>query len=572
MKRALLFLLLLSTAVAADDIASGEITLLALTERGGERAGSVASLSLEIQDGDERVFLETFPMTKVATQASLRFAQQIACKELELDCDGVDFLFRIDALPGIVGGPSAGSAAAVLVSALLLDKPVPSDVAVTGTINSGGTIGPVGGLDHKIRAAGNNSVRTVLIPKGTRETTMNNETVDLVEFGKEFNVSVHEVATLGEALEIVLGVPAEAWEEELRIDPRYEGTMSEVAGDLCARAEGLKRLINGNVSGNFTRRAATAREEGAFYAAASFCFRSNVEYRQEWYEESNFSEREVRRKMRVVEESARELKENISGRDVGTLTDLQTFMAVMERVDEALSLLEEAEEFMGENLTSAAQTAGFAEERLFSAVTWARFFDGHDREIVVNEKALKEGCGAKISEVEERYNYVKSILPDALSNTRRQIDRAYVDLQEGEYMMCIYKASKAKAETDVLLNLMGVKEDRFAEVINLKLDVARSALIKAQRKDIFPIIAYSYYEYAQSLTEIDRVSALLFAEYALELANLDIYFEKEGAPAKPVLETRLPENVGMLLLGLGVGVILRYALGGRRKRSKRRSR
>ena len=40
-------------------------------------------------------------------------------------------------------------------------------------------------------------------------------------------------------------------------------------------------------------------------------------------------------------------------------------------------------------------------------------------------------------------------------------------------------------------------------------------------------MGYSYYEYATSLREKDVYSALLYAEYALELSNLDIYFEPE---------------------------------------------
>ena len=55
--------------------------------------------------------------------------------------------------------------------------------------------------------------------------------------------------------------------------------------------------------------------------------------------------------------------------------------------------------------------------------------------------------------------------------------------------------SKAKSEADVLLSLMGVEEKHFDEVIDLKLNIALQALIKAQRKNVFPIIAYSYYEY-----------------------------------------------------------------------------
>ena len=148
-----IFLLILVLAIPSVAAQAGHIKLLAMVESGGESRGALADLQLDIKPGSERVFLETFPLTKITTQVSLRFAQQIACSEFDIDCSGYDFFYTITALPGIVGGPSAGSAAAVLAAALLNGDELRKDIGVTGTINSGGIIGPVGGLKSKIKAA-----------------------------------------------------------------------------------------------------------------------------------------------------------------------------------------------------------------------------------------------------------------------------------------------------------------------------------------------------------------------------------------------------------------------------------
>ena len=74
---------------------------------------------LDVRPGTERVLLETIPLTRVATQISMRFAQQVACKELQRDCSRQDFIYTITAQPGLVGGPSAGAAGAVLTVSLL---------------------------------------------------------------------------------------------------------------------------------------------------------------------------------------------------------------------------------------------------------------------------------------------------------------------------------------------------------------------------------------------------------------------------------------------------------------------
>ncbi len=559
MKWVIIFLLLSAAVSAQEVLAKGNITLLALVENGTSKTGSVASLELELRPGSERVFLETFPMTKVTTQASLRFAQQIACKYIEVDCSKYDFLFAIRAMPGIVGGPSAGGAAALLTTALLLNKSLPGDVAMTGTINSGGMIGPVGGLQNKVEAAGNNGIRTVLLPKGTKDVKdNNNKTLDLVEYGRQFNLTVTEVATLGEVLDLVLGIPQQISDEELRIEGRYQRIMKDVSEDLCKRsADYFSRPLKDNLTQarNFTERSVAEQQKGAYYAAASYCFRANVEYKSYWYREQNLSILELENRVEQLKAEVNKTKNEVESRNITTLTDLQTFMAVMERVDEAKGLLDEVSNDLKNNQTDSAGTIGFAEERLFSGITWSRFFDGQDKLVVIDKTSLQSVCVEKISEAEERYNYVKSIIPEALDATRADIDNAYGLLSNGKYIMCLYTAAKAKSEADVLLSLMGVEEQRFGEVIDLKLQIAKQALIKAQRKNVFPIIAYSYYEYAKSLRDFDRVSSMLFTEYSLELSNLDIYFEEKKPPVVKLSMPKLPATFFAFIAGVIVGAV-----------------
>ncbi len=557
-----IIILLLSIAASAQNvIMSGNITLLALIENGTGKSGNVAMLSLDIIPGQERVFLETFPMTKVTTQASLRFAQQIACRQLDIDCSKYDFLWTIKAFPGIVGGPSAGGAAALLTSALLLNKTVQHDFAMTGTINSGGMIGPVGGLKYKVEAAAHNGVKLVLLPKGTKDAKEedSNSTIDLIEFGKELNLTVREVATLGEVLEIALGIPQNISAEPLKIEGRYQRIMQEVSNDLCKRSqEFLSQQLNANLTQakNFTERSAHDQAKGAYYASASYCFRANVEYKRAWFEEQNFTKEVLVEKVNQLLNESDKLQKSVEARNITTLTDLQTFMAVMERITEAKELLQEISGDLDANKTGRSGDVGFVEERLFSAVTWSRFFNGQDKVVVIDKESLKNVCAEKISEAEERYNYVKSVIPEALDATRGDIDNAYSLMTEEKYIMCLYVAAKAKSEADVLLSLMGVEEKRFDEVIGLKLDITRQALMKAQQKNVFPIIAYSYYEYADSLRDFDRVSSLLFAEYALELANLDIYFEAKKPAEKPKPELKIPTKVFAFALGALVGGII----------------
>src|SRR3989344_4442640 len=92
--------------------------LLAVEDRPTGLKGSVADLYLELREGTGRVFIDTYPLTKFDTQISTRFAKEIACDYLDADCGKYDFIYTIKADSSLVGGPSAGSAIAVLTISL----------------------------------------------------------------------------------------------------------------------------------------------------------------------------------------------------------------------------------------------------------------------------------------------------------------------------------------------------------------------------------------------------------------------------------------------------------------------
>lgn len=579
-------LLLVPAAFAQE----GTITLLALTERAdGTTTGAVADLDLRIEPGSQRVYLETFPLTKITTQISMRFAQQVACKELDIDCSDRDFFFTIKALPGIVGGPSAGSAAAVLTASLIADLSLRNDTAITGTINSGGVIGPVGGIKEKIDAAANAGLKRVLIPHGTREFKENatNRTIDLVEYGRELGLEVIEVSTLLEALREYTGRDFHRVAGELVIEPRYQETMRQVALDLCNRTGEIRALLEerrrSNLSNtteleqnamNMSLRAQDAFGAGQYYASASYCFRSNVNYKRALALQRSWTPNQLAKALLEIRGMAVNVSREVDQRPISTITDLQTYMAVKERLFEVEDSFLDIVRELNDTKTNAERLA-YAEERLFSAVTWARFFNGNDKKFIIDQESLRDSCMSKISEAEERINYVRSFLPESLGDARRELDKAYQDLSSGNYTLCLYKASKTKAEADVILNLIGVEEKDLNELIGLKLGIVRDQVIASQQKGIFPIIGYSYYEYASSLQDLDRYSALLFAEYALEFSNLDIYFPKlrpKKAGLWPIIQPHILWIGVGIFIGIFIAIVLQTATRAKDERKRGRLR
>ncbi len=533
----LTLILLLSTFVSAQK--EDSIKLLALAESGNISRGAVADLILEIQPGRERVFLDTFPLTKTTTQVSMRFAQQIACDQMEIDCSNLDFFYTIRAPKGIVGGPSAGSAAAVLTAAMLKDIPLKKDVAMTGTIHSGGMIGAVGGLNYKIKAASENGIKKVLIPKGTSQFKFENKTIDLIEFGKNLSVEVKEVATFEEALsEMSPKFKFEEPNEEIVVKESYNKIMKNISDEICGRNTNILSQTNTNITNevaqNFSKLAINASQSGKYYSSASLCFRSNVILKEEEYKKQNFTGLS-KIVLSALISKINSFEDNLINRNLTSITDVQTLMAVQERVLDAKEVVVQA--LIEKDASKSASLFAFASERLFSAQAWSRFFENEKNDgkngFVLNIQKIKTSCENKISEAEESYNSLTQYIPDILEKQRKELQIAYASLTNQSYVQCLYQAAKAKAEINTILGMIGSNEEAIKEQLNTKIQIARRAIIKAQKKRVFPLLSYAYYEYADSLKSIDIGSASLFAEYALEFSNLDIYFDSPKKLKKP---------------------------------------
>ena len=566
MKQIVFFLMLIFLIPNVSAVISeGHITLLAAKEiREGYFEGSIATLYLEIKPGSGRVFMETFPLSKLDTQISTRFAKETACDYLDISCDSYDFFYTIRSDSSIIGGPSAGAAITVLTTTMLQDLEFRKDVAITGTINSGGLIGPVGGLRAKVDAAYENQITTVLVPPGGRFIDVLNLTLDLSEYAEKYNIKIIESPDLDEALYHFTGKERKK-DLELEINPSYVSTMRYLAELLCNRSKNLEKQVSKieydevkKNALNLTIKSEEALARGDYYSAASFCFGANIRYRDVYLRDRVFND------LNKIAETINAFEKDIEKREIVTLSDLQTKMIVKDRISEArnslnrtIILKEKGEDYIRE--------LAYTLERMYSAETWVNFFGIEGKEFNFDLEYLQNSCRQKISEAEERIQYVRLYYSGSLEGTREELKEAYAHLSSGSYDQCLFKASKAKAEIDVILGAIGVKEERLEEVLNIKLKAVRGIIAREQSKGVFPIAGYSYYEYAQSLKEDNIYSALLYAQYALELSKLDVYFEEKETFSLP----QLPSEFIYLIIGLVAGGLIGYGLQTKKKAIKK---
>lgn len=577
---ALLTLSIAPAAAANDEQKEYGLKLLAVSETG---EGVTANLYLRIAPGTGNVFIEAEPVTKLDTRISLKLAKQIACESLPAvsqRCDNSDFFFRIEANASLVGGPSAGAAAAALTIAAVDDASISQSVAVTGTINSGGLIGQVGGLKEKIDAAGQSRLPMVLIPGGERHYKNGSKTtaavLDLADYGKSLGVDVREVSDVREALLQLTGKNYSEEEKALEIDKHYSDVMDRLAVEICGRSAELSKeaakadiaALAGNINsksqaGNNENASQQARqqqnlteglkraletakdsaseglnekEKGSYYSAASMCFGANVRHSYLLLLGKNLSREEALQQINSTAAEAEKFEREIP--EAKTIAGMQARGAVIERLDDARQLLElSAKDLRNGNYNDGIYRLAFASERLGSARAWNRFltsYQGSGNGPLVAayrnyNESLRNGCVTRLQEADEHMQYLDIYLPGLLKSSE-ELGPVYSFLRQGDYASCIYKASLAKAKANAMLSALSGNEN-LTKLIGQKLKAAKESIVRQTGEGDFPIISYSYYEYSGSLKDTDQPSALLYSEYALELSSLKAYLNHNGKTA-----------------------------------------
>lgn len=598
------------------------LKLLAVEEYNSTYRGSDADIYLELKEGSGRVFLDTFPLTKMDTQISTRFAKEIACSHFKLDCDNYDFIFTIKAKANIVGGPSAGAAIAALTAIAVLDLDYDDSMTITGTINSGGIVGQVGGVKEKLEAAAGIGLKKVLVAKGSGKikeengetnSSLGNSTFDLIKYAKDnLSLDVVEVMDLDEVVLHLTGVALNHKNISVEENPEYKKIMGDLQNILCRRAQKLETKLKDEVELNETfqenvdqkkKLADNSTLKGDFYSAASYCFGLNVLLKEHYYQETGLSWEEINSSAQFLKSKIYSLEDKLSQQKIETISDLQTLIVVKERLDdtreqlkkiteklseiESLNRIESKKEMEDKEIKDkesrdeelkdkeeAYYLLSYAEERLFSAVSWMQFFAMSGKKLIFDKERLLNSCLGKISEAEERQEYVGLYIGGFnILNLEDNINAAKEASEQGEYELCLMKAIQAKGEANAVLSVLGLSEEAFPEFLESKLKATERVIAENSAEGIFPILGYSYFQYANSLKEQEKYTALIYLEYALEMSDLDIYFPPEKTLWEQ-LDFLSSKELKLLGEGFLLGIIIALAVGYclRFKKRKKKSR
>jgi hypothetical protein len=197
-------------ALAADEPRAVVVNVLAYSTGGGKSVGTCSPVRVtatEAAGGSVRVGF--FESEVGGTGNQWRSAGWMAAVTAAVLTDFDPRTTRVSfEYEGRVDGPSAGALMTCGVLAAARGDTLREDAAMTGTINPDGSIGPVGGISHKIEGAAGKGMKLVLIPAGIRFDTDGNtgQRVDLLEHGESLGVQVVPVFDIYHAYKLLSGV------------------------------------------------------------------------------------------------------------------------------------------------------------------------------------------------------------------------------------------------------------------------------------------------------------------------------------------------------------------------------
>ncbi|MBC7095318.1 S16 family serine protease [Thermococcus sp.] len=541
----------------------------------GELIGVATDFVITVAPGNGHVYVETWPLAEVDMQASARLAAQIAGKVLDVDMNKYDVFIQVKSDAPIIGGPSAGGTMTVGIIAALEGWEVRKDVMMTGMLNPDGSIGPVGGILEKASAAYSVGSKLFLIPEGQRiqiiqtteqkqigpitQITSKAERVDVVEYARErWGLEVKEIKDIYDAVYYFTGKKIEkpSVPANLNVDTSflktdalndYDKTLSyyeQVENKLKTSNMGyttysyLKEALNEAKSR--LDEAKKALEDGRYYTTLSLNFQARITIRHvDWYLNVE-TDADLENLLKNVDDEIKSTENAISNLTIRGISMLQAVAASEERIEQAKSLLKEAwSDYYDANYWDAVSNAAFAYERIQTAKFWASLGERYAKGNVIERESLKETARDYLDNSRLIITYITSMFGEVnlqeLINLMNEGEGYY---QDGKYSAAIFSAMEARIQAEIILDTLGIdNETILMDKLQRMKENAKVAIAQAQKEGIYPVLSFSYYEFAQSYENqggLDNIqNAMMFYQYAKETSTV---FLETASPPKIIEE------------------------------------
>ena len=548
----------------------------AVASTGTGYVGVISTITVTIQNnGSGRVFVDTLPLTQVDMQGSARLAVKVASALVNNDenCDvnpyEYDYFFVVRTSAPVIGGPSAGAIMTVATISLLENWTMDNKTVMTGMINPDASIGPIGGIPQKIDAANSVGATIFLIPKGQGTYTeieggiiATPVTKSVADYAmNNYGITVIEVAEIDEAVNNFTGYTFQVDETNGEITTQdYLDSMKPLARHLLDNASEMwinvsEKFNNSNIPNYFPTynrddvkdKLDTAEEtlkesrgwydKNLYYTSTSKSFQSLINLRFVNYaceydtvQDASYIE-DLLDDVESLYESASDEAKNA---DINGFISLQCVGAAQRRASEAKTYLDYAKSsYENQELTSFSDVLDFLYEAAFvversNSISWwinigTHFNDTGD----ISNTTLENLALEYIEKAEQSAVYSNVILDGTgsiygnsasyLNAANDLIDTSRDDLEKGYPAAALFEALEALVKANLAIEIIGVNaEDR----VDMASEQASSNIAKSRKQGIEPVLAVSYYEYAESLAnESSFDNALVYYKYSGMIAG-----------------------------------------------------
>ncbi len=159
--------------------------------------GVLTTISLNLTSGNGSVNITGPSQIGQDTKVSATTAAQYASAYVGVQESKYNFTYNIADSSADVTGPSAGLAFTLLGISALEHSSLPSNFTVTGTINTDGSVGEVGGVYDKMDAANSSGMKFILVPV---VATSDPEYLAYYTAQQQFGIPAQEVSNVSQAL------------------------------------------------------------------------------------------------------------------------------------------------------------------------------------------------------------------------------------------------------------------------------------------------------------------------------------------------------------------------------------
>ena len=546
----------------------------------------------------------------------------------DVNPDNYDYYFVVRTDSPIIGGPSAGGVMTVATVSLLENWKMDNRTVMTGMINPDGSIGPIGGIIYKIDAANSVGATRFLIPKGqdkytemqTTTETSNGwirtvtkpVTIDVSDYAMDnYGIEVNEASDINDALQYFTGKRFEFQESDSPITTEeYNISIKPLAGVLIDEAkesyDNASEKFEGsgipNYFPNYYRDEVEEELDKAFetlndsekwyneslyYTSTSKSFQSLiyskfVSYTCDYYDKEG-DEEWIENLLSEVNSLHENVSKEAKDEKVDGFVTLQTVGAAQRRASEAGTYLDQAidiYENQGFNSFSEVMdflySIAFVEERCNSVSWWIDIGTNkfNDTGKITNE-TIQNLALEYIEEATQSVVYSNVILSeigstysdsvDYLNEANDLVNSAQDDLDKGYNKAALFEALEALVKANLALELIGTNSE---EKLDSASENANSNIVKIRTQGIEPVLAVSYYEYAESLrNETYYDSALMYYKYSGMIAGA-LSFTNTSCRTGSFKSVGIPDRINLyqnqifsFSLGILVGVIAGIGIG-----------